>query len=172
MIARAALGTAGILGLFLTLLGCQPTMESAPATQTAPLAIATATPMPTPTPRPTPTSATMPAARASTPTLAPTQSAATPTPAPTATATPTPTEIAAAGVPPTDGPIRVEAMPSRDHFPAPVEDHRRDPRRLQHCSADFRATLGGVERLRVLQPPFAGRIAGAQPGTRQHHRQL
>ena len=117
MIARAALGTACILGLFLASLGCQSTMEPAAAPQAAPLAIATATPMPTPTPRPTPTSATMPAVRAFTPTLAPTQSAATPTPAPTATATPTPTEIAAAGVPPTDGPIRVEAMPSRDHFP-------------------------------------------------------
>ena len=117
MIARAALGTACILGLFLASLGCQSTMEPAAAPQAAPVAIATATPMPTPTPRPTPTSVIMPAVRAFTPTLAPTQSPATPTPAPTATATPTPTEIAAAGVQPTDGPIRVEAMPSRDHFP-------------------------------------------------------
>ena len=115
MIARAALGTAGILGLFLTLLGCQPTMEPTPAPLAAPLAIATATPLPTSTPRPTPTSAVMPAVRSSTPTLAPTQPPATPAPA--ATSTPTPTEIAAARVRPTDGPIRVEAMPSRDHFP-------------------------------------------------------
>ena len=115
MIARAALRTACILGLFVALLGCQSTMEPVPAPQTAPAPTATATPPPTATPLPTPTNTIMPVGRASTSTLAPTQSPATP--APTPTATPTPTEIAAAMVLPTDGPIRVEAMPSRDHFP-------------------------------------------------------
>ena len=115
MIARSALGTACILGLFLTLLGCQSTMGPAPAPQVAPLAIATATPLPTPTTLPTPTNTIAPAGDVLTPTLRPTEPAATP--APTATSTPTPTEVAAAMVQPTDGPIRVEAMPSRDHFP-------------------------------------------------------
>ncbi len=115
MIARSALGTACILGLLLTLLGCQSTLEPVPATRAAPVTIPTATPVPTVTPFPTPTSTPVPVGSASVPTPEPTQSPATP--APTATPTPTPTEIAAAGVLPTEGPIRVEAMPSRDHFP-------------------------------------------------------
>ena len=117
MIARTALGTACILGLFVTLLGCQSKMEPEPAPQTAPLAIATATPLPTPTPPPTNTVAPpiAPTSIVSAPTLQPTEPPATP--APTATSTPGPTEIAALMVQPTDGPIRVEAMPSRDHFP-------------------------------------------------------
>lgn len=115
MIARAALRTAGILGLFGALLACQSTMEPVPAPEAAPLEIATATPLPTSTPLPTPTNTIVPTGRASTP---------TPTLAPTATAltaTPTPTETAAAMVQPTDGPIRVEAMPSRDHFPSQMK---------------------------------------------------
>ena len=119
MIARSALGTACILGLFLTLLGCQSTMEPVPAPQAAPLAIATGTPFPTATPSPTPTNTITSAAGSLPPTLALMQSTATP--APTATATPSPTQIAAATVPPTDGPIRVEAMPSRDHFPTQLK---------------------------------------------------
>ena len=117
MIARTALGTAFILGLFLALLGCQSTMEPEPAPQAAPAAIATATPLPTPTPPPTNTAAPpiAPTSIVSAPTLQPTEPPATP--APTATSTPSPTEIAALMVQPTDGPIRVEAMPSRDHFP-------------------------------------------------------
>lgn len=115
MMARSTLGTACILGLFLALLGCQSTMEPVPVPPATPVAIATATPFPTATPQPTPTNTIASAGRASTPTLEPTQP--TVTPAPTLTATPTPTEVAAAMVQPTDGPIRVEAMPSRDHFP-------------------------------------------------------
>ena len=116
MIARSALGAACILGLLLTLLGCQSTMEPIPAPQAEPPAIATATPLPpTLTPLPTPTNTIAPAVRVSIPTPRPTEPPATPTPR--ATSTPTPTEIAAVGVQPTDGPIRVEAMPSRDHFP-------------------------------------------------------
>ncbi|MDE2785594.1 MAG: DUF3105 domain-containing protein [Chloroflexota bacterium] len=115
MIARTALGTACFVGLFLALLGCQSTTEPVPAPQAAPAAIATATPLPTSTPLPTPTNTIMPAGRATTPTLEPTQPPATP--APTTTSTPTPTETAALMVQPTDGPILVEAMPSRDHFP-------------------------------------------------------
>ena len=114
MIARSALGTACILGLLLTLLGCQ-SMEPAPATQGEPLAIATATPLPSPTPLPTPTITMALAGDVLTPTLRPTEPPATPDP--TATSTPTPTEVAAVRIQPTDGPIRVEAMPSRDHFP-------------------------------------------------------
>ena len=111
MIARTALGTACILGLFVALLGCQSTMEPEPAPQAAPLAFATATPLPTPTPPPTNTVAPpiAPTSIVSAPTLQPTEPPATPTPGPT--------EIAALMVQPTDGPIRVEAMPSRDHFP-------------------------------------------------------
>ena len=119
MIARSALGTACILGLFLTLLGCQSTMEPIPAPEVQPLAVATATPLPSPTPLPTPTPTIMPAVRGSALTLTPTQPPATP--APTATPTPTPTEVAAVMVQPTDGPIRVEAMPSRDHFPSQMK---------------------------------------------------
>ena len=115
MIARAALGTACVLGLFLALLGCQSTMEPTPAPEAQPLAITASTPLPTPTPLPKPTNTIMPAVRASTPTLESTRPPDTPVP--TATATPTPTEVAAARVQPTDGPVRVEAMPSRDHFP-------------------------------------------------------
>ncbi len=117
MIARTALGTACILGLFVALLGCQSTMEPEPAPQAAPLAITTATPLPTPTPPPTNTVAPPIASTSivSAPTLRPTEPPATP--APTATPTPGPTEIAALMVQPTDGPIRVDAMPSRDHFP-------------------------------------------------------
>ncbi len=117
MIARSALGTACILGLFLTLLGCQSTMEPIPAPEAQPLAIVTATPLPSPTPLPTPTPTIMPAVRGSALTLTPTQPPATPAP----TATPTPTEVAAVMVQPTDGPIRVEAMPSRDHFPSQMK---------------------------------------------------
>ena len=117
MIARTALGTACILGLFVALLGCQSTMEPEPAPQTALLAIATATPLPTPTPPPTNTVAPpiAPTSIVSAPTLQPMEPPATP--APTATPTPGPTEIAALMVQPTDGPIRVDAMPSRHHFP-------------------------------------------------------
>ena len=63
----------------------------------------------------TPTNTLVATGRAFGPTPEITES--TPTPEPTATATPTPTAIAAASVQPTDGPIQVEAMPSRDHFP-------------------------------------------------------
>lgn len=119
MIARSALGTACVLGLFLTLLGCQSRMEPAPRPQGEPLAIARATPRPTPTPLPTPTNTIAPAGNVLTPTLGPTEPPATPEP--TAISTPTPTEIAAARVQPTDGPIRVEAMPSRGHFPSQLK---------------------------------------------------
>ena len=112
---RSALGNACILGLFLALLGCQSAMEPVPAPQTTPVAIATPSPIPTATPLPTPTNTLVATGRAFGPTPEITES--TPTPEPTATSTPTPTEIAAASVQPTDGPIRVEAMPSRDHFP-------------------------------------------------------
>lgn len=117
MIARTALGTACILGLFLALPGCQSTTEQASATQVAPAATATAIPLPAPTPLPTPTNTIIPAERASTPTLTPTQSPVTPAPTATSPPTLTPTEIAPARVQPTNGPIRVETMPSRDHFP-------------------------------------------------------
>ena len=119
MIARAALGTAFILGLSVALLGCQSTMEPVPAPQVEPLAIDTATPLPTPTPLLTPTNTIMPAGRASTPTPAPTQSPSAAAPKPTAT--PAPTETAVPMVQPTDGPILVQAMPSRDHFPSQMK---------------------------------------------------
>ena len=104
MIARSALGTGCILGLLLMMmLGCQSTTEPAP------------TLVPTTTPLPTPTSAIASLGAAATPTPVPTVSPVTPTP--TATPIPTPTEIPAATAQPTDGPIRVEVMRSRDHFP-------------------------------------------------------
>ncbi len=119
MSARIALGTACILGLLVALLGCQPTREPVPAPEATLEAIAVATPAPTATPLPIPTSTLALAPSASTPTAEPTEPRETP--APTATATPTPTEVAAAMVQPTNGPIRVEAMPSRDHFPSQLK---------------------------------------------------
>ena len=115
MIARSAPGTVCILGLLLTLLACQSTMEAPSLPQavlSTPVAVSTATPVPTATPLPTPTSTIASRSNVPTPTLAPAT-----TPAPTATPAQTPTVIAAAMVQPTDGPIRVEVMPSRDHFP-------------------------------------------------------
>ena len=40
---------------------------------------------------------------------------------PTATAAPTPTDTGIAAIQPTDGPVRVEIMPSRDHFPSQMK---------------------------------------------------
>lgn len=114
MNARVALGTACIFGLLVVLLGCQPNREPAPAPQPeATLAAATLAPTATPSPAPTSTPALPPS------TLAPAARSPTSTVpvSPTATPDPTPTEAALPAVPPTDGPVRVEAMPSRDHFP-------------------------------------------------------
>lgn len=113
MIARAALGIVCFLGLFLALLGCTSTMEPVPASPATPKAMPTLTPIPAATRLPTPTNTAAPVVSQSTPTLEPTDTL----PAPTATPTPTATEIAAARIQPTEGPILVEAMPSRDHFP-------------------------------------------------------
>ena len=115
MIARTALSTACILGFILALVGCQSTMEPVPEPPTTPVAIATPTPIVTATLLPTPTNTLVSAGRAFGPTPELTESP--PTPEPTATSTPTPTATPAASVQPTDGPIRVESMPSRDHFP-------------------------------------------------------
>ncbi len=102
-----------------------------PATSTAmaPTVAASAT-TPTSTPAPTPTAAgaATPAGAitAGTPgiaaTFAPPPSPSLPTAAPTPVApppaSPTPAAVAIDQVPPTDGPVRVAIMPSRDHFAA------------------------------------------------------
>ena len=117
MLARSALGTAGILGLFLALFGCQSPMEPVTAPPAATVAFTMPTPFPTATPVPTPTNLIASVAPASTPTQEPTEPPSLPAP----TAIPTPTVIAAATLQPTDGPILVEVMPSRDHFPSQLK---------------------------------------------------
>ena len=107
-----------IAAFALFLLACQN--DPAPPPTVAPTATFTAPPPPTPTatpmPTPTPTAAVTIAPTVALPTLTltppPTQPTATPPP------TPTPAGPTLAEVPPTDGPILVEAMPSRSHFPS------------------------------------------------------
>ena len=118
MNARVALATACIFSLFVVLLGCQPNREPAPAPQPEATAVApTQSPVATPSPVPTntpilPRSTLAPAPQSPTSSVP-----ASPSPTPAPTRTPTPTVAPSPAVPPTDGPIRVEAMPSRDHFP-------------------------------------------------------
>ena len=118
MSARFALETACILGLFLVLLGCESTREPVPAQEATPDRIVTATPMPSATPLAEPTYTKAPAESVHTPTpeFTASQREVEPTDTPDPTDTPSPTEPALVALQPTDGPIKVEAMPSRDHF--------------------------------------------------------
>lgn len=117
MNARVALTAVCIFSLFVVLLGCQPNRDQEPAPQPEATSVAASAPTrpPTVAPSPVPTQTPIPPKS----TLAP----ADPTPTspvsaiPAATPAPTATVAALPAVRPTDGPIRVAAMPSRDHFP-------------------------------------------------------
>ncbi len=122
---RLVLGPAVLLALALALLACQDDFEPPPVAQPTPTSASTATPTPTAIPTPTLIPTVIPTPTA-TLTPAPTTRAATatPSPAPTATPTPPPAPMATPSgptleqVPTTDGAVRVEPMPSRNHFPS------------------------------------------------------
>ena len=110
-----------------------PATPTAMATRVAPPAT---TPALTPAPTPTAAGAATPAGAitAGTPgiaaTFAPPPSPALPTAAPTPVAppaSPTPAPAAIEQAPPTDGPVRVAIMPSRDHFAATLRIADVDP---------------------------------------------
>ena len=117
MSVRATLGIACVLGLFLALLGCQTTREPIPIPESTHDAVAAATPVPTATPSPLPTHTITPVASTHTPTPQPTMPAITPEPTPTSQ----PTEPTQPPVQATSGPIRVDPMPSREHFPSQMK---------------------------------------------------
>ena len=109
------LGPAVLWVLALALVACQEEFEPAPI----------APPAPTNTTSPTPTATAVPTLVPA-PTLAPTVSVVTPPPSPppiptsTVEPTATPSGPTLERVPATDGAVRVEPMPSRNHFPKPM----------------------------------------------------